>query len=57
MEIEWNQNLQNLDGKVYGVIYWYSKMSKKKCTASHRPIADAITGTNKNGRKVNPKSE
>lgn len=56
MEIEWNQNLQNLDGKVYGVIYWYSKMSKKKCTASNRQIADAITGPSDKAKKVNPTS-
>ncbi len=56
MEIEWNTNLQSLDGKVYGVIYWYSKMSKKKCIASNRQIADAITGPNKTVKGVNLKS-
>jgi hypothetical protein len=53
MEIEWNANLQNLDGKVYGIIYWYSKMSKKKCIASNRQIADAITGPYDKAKKVN----
>lgn len=37
-----DKQLQHLDGKVYGIVYWYSKLKLQKCTASNKTIADLL---------------
>jgi hypothetical protein len=37
-----DKNLQPLDGQVYGVIYWYTKLYMKKCILSNAKIAELL---------------
>ncbi len=37
-----DKTLQPLDGYVYGVVYWYSKLKLEKCIASSKTIAEIV---------------
>ena len=38
-----DENLQQLDWLVYGVVYWYSKLKLEKCVLSNQSIANLIS--------------
>jgi hypothetical protein len=41
-----NKTMQPLDGLVYGVVYWYSKLKLEKCVASNEQIAILVQAKN-----------
>lgn len=37
-----DKDLQPLDGQVYGIVYWFSKLKNEKCTASNATIGKLL---------------
>lgn len=37
-----DKNLQPLDGYVYGLVYWFSRLKLEKCIASNKELADRL---------------
>lgn len=35
-------NIRPMDGLVYGVVYWFTKLKNERCTASNKTISDII---------------
>lgn len=42
-----NKNIHQMDGYVYGVIYWATKLRNEKCTMSNQLIAELLNSTPK----------
>jgi hypothetical protein len=55
-EIALDEDLQPLDGYVYAIIYWYTKLKLERCIASNKQIADILSSRFKSKKAVNPTS-